>query len=191
MKNPETNPLLRCAGLAAALLAGCATGPTYHDRAMDFGAIRTVAVLPFANLSRDNLAGERVRDTFSNLLLASEAVYVLPQGEVGRGLNRAGLAVPTAPSKDEVVALGKTLAADAIFAGVVREYGEVRSGSSSANAISVSVQMYETQTGKVIWSASSTRGGVGFWDRVLGGGGQPMDKVTEDAVNELLRQLFQ
>ena len=51
---------------------------------MDFGSIRTVAVMPFQNLSRDNLAGDRVRDVFANALLATEAVYVIPNGEVAR-----------------------------------------------------------------------------------------------------------
>ena len=74
--------------------------------------------------------------------------------------------------------------------GVLREYGEVRSGNAGANAISLSVEMIETATGRVVWAASTTQGGVGFWDRLLGGGGEPMNKVTEDAVRALLKQLF-
>ncbi len=173
-----------------ALLAGCAAGRRYQDKSMDFAAVRTVAVVPFQNLSQLTTAGERVRDVFSNMLLSTGALYVLPSGEVGRGINRAGLANPTAPSKEEVVNLGKLLAADAVVTGVLKEYGEVRSGNSSANAISVSVQMIETATGKVVWAASTTQGGVGFWDRLFGGGGEPMNKVTEDAVRDLLKQLF-
>ena len=157
---------------------------------MDFAAVKTVAVLPFANLSRDNLAAERVRDVFSSNLLATGAVYVLPAGEVNRGLTRAAVVAPATPTTDEVIALGKALGVDAIVGGTLKEYGEMRSGSSSANAISLSLQMFETQTGKVVWAASSTKGGVGFVDRLLGGGGEPMNQVTEDAVHELLKKLF-
>jgi hypothetical protein len=89
-----------------------------------------------------------------------------------------------------VINLGKVLNVQAVITGVLKEYGEVRSGNSSANVISLSVQMVETQTGKVVWSASSTQGGVGFGDRLLGGGGDPMNKVTEDAVGDLLNKLF-
>jgi len=173
-----------------ALLAGCASGRRYQDQSMDFAAVRTVAVMPFQNLSQVGTGGERVRDVFSNMLLSTGALYVLPSGEVGRGINRAGLANMATPSKEEVVNLGKLLAADAVITGVLKEYGEVRSGNSSANAISVSLQMIETQTGKVVWAASSTKGGVGFLDRMFGGGGEPMNKVTEDAVRDLLNQLF-
>ena len=175
--------------LLLALLAGCAT-QRYQDKKMDFGAIKTVAVLPLSNLSRDNLAGERVRDVYSNLLLATGAVYVLPAGEVARGIARGNVQSPATPSQEEVVNLGKLLQAEALIAGTLKEYGEVRSGNSSANAISLSLQMFETQTGKVVWAASSTQGGISFWDRLLGGGGEPMNKVTEDAVRDLLRKLF-
>ena len=172
------------------LLAACASGRRYQDKSMDFAAVRTVAVLPFQNLTNANTAHERVRDVFSNMLLSTGAVYVLPAGEVGKGINRAGVAVASTPSKEEFIALGKMLAADAVITGVLKEYGEVRSGNSSANSISLSVQMVEAGTGKIVWSASTTKGGIGFFDRLLGGGGDPMNKVTEDAVRDLLNQLF-
>ena len=172
------------------LLAACASGRKYQDTKMDFGAVRTVAVMPFVNLSNQSTAGERMRDVFSNMLLATGAVYVLPTGEVTRGVSKAGVTAAATPAKEEVIALGKQLAVDAVITGVLKEYGEVRAGSSSANAIAVSVQMVETQTGKVVWAANSTKGGVGFWDRLLGGGGEPMNQVTEDAARDLIHQLF-
>ena len=56
--------------------------------------------------------------------------------------------------------------------------------------VSVSFKMMEGQNGKIVWSASSTRGGVGFKDRLLGGGGEPMNVITEKAVNDILNKLF-
>lgn len=180
--------LTRC--FALGVLAGCASGPKYRDKAMDFAAVKTVAVLPLQNLSRDNQASDRVRDVFANSLLATGAVYVLPQGEVARGMGKTGVALPATPTREEVVNLGKALAADAVISGTLKEYGEVRSGSSSANVISLSLQMIETGTGKVVWSASTTKGGIGVADRLFGGGGEPMNRVTEDAVNDLIAKLF-
>jgi polysaccharide biosynthesis protein PelC len=173
---------------AATLAVGCAHGHGYHDDRMDFGGIRTVAVLPFTNLSRDNHAAERVRDVFSNKLLATGAVYVLPSGDVARGIARSNLSGWI--GSEEVVKLGKLIKADAVITGVIREYGELRSGSSQGNAISLSVQMLETDTGRVVWTASTTRGGVGARERLLGGGGKPMNAVTEIAVDDLLKNLF-
>ena len=176
----------------AALAAAACANPTrrYLDENMDFGAVRTVAVMPFHNLTRDNLAAERVRDVFASMLLATGAVYVVPQGEVQRALGQVGIVSPATPSTEEVVKLGKALKADAIVTGVVKEYGEVRSGATAANIVSLSLQMLETGTGKVVWSASTTKGGVTMADRLLGSSGTPMNQVTEAAVDDLLAKLF-
>ena len=180
-------PIITC----CFLLAGCAGKvDNFRDSNMDFGAVRTVAVMPFANLTRDNTAAERVRDVFGTMLLATGGVYALPSGEVARGIARAGIANPTAPSVEEAVKLGGLLKAEAVITGVVREYGEVRATSSTANAISLSMQMVETQTGRIVWTASATEGGIGLTDRLFGGGGRPMNEITEKAVNEIINQLF-
>lgn len=172
-------------------LSGCATsGAAYRDQNMDFGLIQTVAVMPLVNLSRDTLAGDRVRDVFMTMLQGSGAVYVVPPGEVARGINRAGIANPASPLPEEVVRFAASVKVDTVITGTLREYGEVRSGTSSANLISLSLQMMESQTGKVVWSASSTKGGVGLLDRLLGGGGEPMNRVTEKAIDNLLDKLF-
>jgi len=185
-------PTLRFAlAVLAAVLTACAgTGPRYQDREMDFGSIRTVAILPLANLSRDAQAADRVRDVLATMLLATGSIYVIPHGEVLRTLAATGVAQPTAPGTDEVVKLGKALKIDAVVTGVVKEYGEVRSGTASANVVSLSLQLQETATGKVVWAASSTQGGISAADRLLGSGGVPMNQVTEAAVNDLLNKLF-
>ena len=140
--------------------AACATtSNTYRDPNMDFGAIQAIAVMPFVSLARDNVAAERVRDVFITKLLSTGAVYVVPVGEVARGVARAEIANPATPSPEEVVKLASIIKVQAVITGVLKEYGEVRSGTTSANIISVSLQMMEVQTGKVVWSASSDKGG--------------------------------
>lgn len=175
------------------LLFGCATNSskvTYRDPNMDFGSIQTVAVMPFANFTRESGADERVRDAFMTMLQATGAVYVVPPGEVSRAISRQSLERPMSPTPDDVIKLSKNVNADAVFTGTVSEYGEVRSGTSSANVVSISLQMMEAQTGKVVWSASSTVGGVTTTDRLFGGGGQPMNTTTQKAVDDLLDKLF-
>ena len=177
--------------LSLIFLMACATpSDIYIDPNMDFGAIKTVAVMPFASLTRDPVVAERVRDVFINKLLSTGAVYVLPIGEVARGVARAEIQNPTAPSPEEIIKLGGIIKVQAVITGTVREYGEVRSGTTSANVISLSLQMIETQIGKIVWTASSTQGGISIWDRLFGGGGQPMNKITEKAINDLINKLL-
>ena len=182
-------PFLFCLILFS-LITCAGTTDLYRDPNMDFGTIQSIAVMPFANLSRESIAGERVRDVFMNTLLATGGIYVVPPGEVTRGIGRAEVQNPVAPSSEEAVKLGSVLKVQAVITGVVREYGEIRSGSAMTNTISLSLQMIETQTGRVVWTGSSTRGGVTIWHRLFGGGGRPMNRITQKAVNEVINKLF-
>ena len=173
-------------------LAACAhsTSGVFRDQNMDFGAIQNIAVMPLSNQTREQTAADRVRDVFINKLLATGAAYVLPVGEVKRGITRAGISDPTAPSPEEIVKFAGIVKADAVITGTIKEYGEVRSGTSTATSIALSVQMLESQTGRVVWAASSTKGGITFTDRLFGGGGEPMNVVTEKAVDDIIDKLF-
>ena len=171
-------------------LTACASTDVYKDSRMDFGSIQTVAVMPFANLSKEQVAGDRVRDVFMTMLLATGEIYVLPVGEVAKGIMTAGIINPTAPSKEEIMKFGAQVKADAVITAVVREYGEVRTGSASANVISFSLQMTEVQTGRVVLSLSATRGGISFMDRLFGGGGEPMNTITEKTVKDVINSLY-
>lgn len=173
--------LMSCAGHLA---------DVFRDEKMDFGSIQTVAVMPFVNLARENSAADRVRDVFINRLLATGALYVLPIGEVARGVASAEINMPGIPSPAECVKLGDILKVQAVVTGVVREYGEVRSGPAVSNVISVSAQMIETQSGRVVWSSASTKGGITTMDRLFGGGGEPMDQITQKAIDDLIFKLF-
>jgi hypothetical protein len=183
----------RCVFIVLLSFLACSSAGTYdtfHSENMDFGSIQTVAVLPFVNLSREPFAAERVRDVFTTLLLATRGMYVIPPGEVARAIATSGVSSPTNPSSDEVKKLAAALKADAVFTGIVREYGDIRSMSTSSNIISISFQLREGQGGRVVWSASSTRGGIGMRERLLGGGGDPMNVITEKAVDEILNKLY-
>ena len=175
------------------MLVGCTSADipdNYHDPEMDFSALRSIAVMPFSNLTNNKLAAERVRNTFMTSLMSTGVVYVIPPGEVARGIRRAALENAISPSPDDAVKLSAIVKADAVMTGVLREYGEVRSGVTTANIISVSMQLIEIQTRKVVWTASTTKGGIDTWDRLFGGGGRPMNDVTEAAIDDLLNKLL-
>src|SRR5210317_1972156 len=139
-----------------ALLAACSGGGSsisenYHDPDMDFALLRTIAVMPFDNLTTDRMAAARVRNTFMTSLFATGVVYVIPSGEVVRGIKRAGIENPVIPSAEEIAKLAAIIKADAVITGVVNEYGQVRSATTTANVISVSMQMTEKESRKVVW----------------------------------------
>lgn len=164
---------------------------TYHDPNMDFGVLQTVAVLPFENLTGNPRAADAVRDVFMTMLQATGTLYVVPPGEVSRGIARLSLRDADTPSSEEAKQLAENLGAEAVITGTVTEYGELRSGGSAANAVSVSIKMMEAQTGRVVFSASASEGGITMGARMFGGGGRPMNEVTRKAVRKLLDRLFE
>lgn len=190
MRRRFDSTVVSLVAIALVVSSGCASEDVYFEPNMDFGSLETVAVLPFQNLSSDDEAAERVRDTFTGMLLATGALYVVPPGEVARGMSKISRISPEGPSTEQIKQLAGILGVDGIITGVVREYGTVRSGATAANVISISLKLTESDSGMVVWSASATRGGVGIWDRLIGGGGEPMDAVTVEAVDELLDKLF-
>lgn len=175
--------------LSAISCASSRKQPYYFNPDMDFGSIKTAAIMPLENMTREQLAADRVRDVLTNLLLSRSTIYVVPPGEVARGVLITGIANAVNPSPEEIIKLAAVIKVDVIITGAVREYGEVKSGTSSANVISVNLQMIEAATGKIIWTASTTQGGISIWDRLFGGGGKPMNDVTEKAANDLILKL--
>ena len=187
--HPETFILL----FILVAMVACATSgisENYHDPEMDFSALRTIAVMPFANLTADKMAGQRVRDTFMTSLMSTGVVYVIPAGEINRGILRAKLANPISPSGEDIAKISSLVKADAVITGVVREFGVARSGQASAGVISMSMQLIESKSRKVVWTAATTKGGIDTWDRLFGGGGRPMNEITEQAVNDIIKKLF-
>ena len=95
-------------------LAACASSDmSFTDPNMDFGAIRTVAIMPFENLTQVKTGADRVRDVFTNTLLSTGEIYAIPPGEVSRAALRAGVAVHTAPSIEEIIKLSAIAKVDA------------------------------------------------------------------------------
>jgi hypothetical protein len=181
-------------GLLALLPAPPALGAddlTYHDPNMDFASVEAVAVLPFENLTNSAHGAETVRDVFMTMLQATGSIYVVPPGEVSRGLTRLSLREPAAPSSEEVKQLAGIVGAQAVIVGTVSEYGELRSSGTAANVVSFSIRMIEADSGKVVFSASASEGGVSLKERMFGGGGRPMTDVTRRAVRKLLDRLFE
>lgn len=183
--------LIATAALGTSCGAHRGAESTFHDPNMDFGLIRSVAVLPFQNLSNVQNADETARDVFMTVLQARVDVYVIPPGEILRAISRMQPENPVLPTAEEAIKLAENLEADVVVTGAVLEYGQVRSGSASSNVCSMSVKMLEGQTGRVVWSASTTRGGVSAGDRLVGSGGQPMNRIVTKAAEDLVERLFQ
>ncbi|MCB9516908.1 MAG: hypothetical protein H6693_12015 [Candidatus Latescibacteria bacterium] len=177
--------------LGLALSAGCApTVKSFLHPDVDLGYVRRVALLPFSNLSGDEFADERITSLFVTRLLSANVVEVVEAGAVREAMTRMNVSAGMTLSPEQIVALGKALAVDALFGGTVEEYGPVREHRETQNQVTASFTLSETQSGTLVWRAEVHEGGGSFWRRLFGLGGRSLHDVSADAVDRALGTLF-
>lgn len=153
-------------GLAAAAclaLAGALTGCAnyYENNHMasgkkEIGSRPLVVVMPFHGVSESPGSGLIVADVMANELYALGGfVVVTPEVVAARAAPREGETL--SPE-----ATGKMVGALFILIGRVTEY-TYKSGVGEQPAVGVTARLIETDSGRVLWSASRARTGSAAW----------------------------
>jgi TolB-like protein len=171
--------------LAAVTAVGCGGPRRYVNERADLGAVKTVAVLPFENVTNDKLCAERVQKIFITELLNQSAFQLVEPGQVTRALRKDGLD-PGALTPDDIKRLGDGLKAQALFLGAVLEYDEGRTAAVPSPKVKILLRLVDTQTGTTLWSVSRTRAGASMASRLFGIGGKPASSVAEDLIRDEL-----
>ncbi len=144
-------------------LLSCGSYRAYTNPEADFGFYERVGVIPFANLTNDRNASEKVTSAFVIELLIGDALEVAPMGDVYKAaravLKDEKTNLPDQLTGEEARALGEAAQVQALFVGAVRDYGMVRSGQEEFPLVSVSVRLIDCGTGKVVWTHEVTRKG--------------------------------
>ena len=177
--------------VALALLATSACGiktTRYTDPDFNFAFVERIAVLPLENLTNDAQAGERATRLLITELLASRSVEVVEPGEVRAALQRLAGASIT-PSTEQVIALGKSLSAQAVLIGAVTQSDLSRSGTVAIPVVTIDAHLLETETGTAVWAATQTEKGAGVGAKLLGTGGEPISETTRRCVRRLVSAL--
>lgn len=116
---------------------------------------KTVAVLPFVNLSDKKEAVDVMRrgfyNHFSSLPFQDMELY-----KIDDLLAKAGLTDPDAISKMKPQDLGKILGVDAVVFGSISNFDKFFAVLYSQVSVGAEVKMYDTQTGNFLWSGKHT-----------------------------------
>jgi len=141
------------------IFAGC-TGPrVYHNPRHSFGAARSIAVLPFENLSGAEGAGEIVQKIFLVELLRNKTLNVIEPGEVDQALKELRIRATQKLSSDQSLKLKERLKVDWILLGSVLEFSEQKQGQREVPVVSLTARVIEAETGKIVWAAFESRQG--------------------------------
>jgi TolB-like protein len=149
-------------GLGLVLLAAGCAGPTrfVHPEA-DLPFYQKVAVIPFASLAQDRVAGEKVTNVFFTELLRLQFDQVVEPGQFAAAMLRVRGGTPFASpwSSAELAKLAEDTGVQGIFMGTVRDYEMTHSGRDAYPLVSIEVRLVDAATGRLVWSASETRRG--------------------------------
>jgi hypothetical protein len=153
------------AAVLMALLGGCGGPAHFINPEADLPFYERVGVIPFASLSPDRLAGERVASVFMTEVLDRRVAEVVDPGQFAAAMQkvRGGTPFSNPWSTADLAKLGEEAGVQGIFVGTVREYEMARAGRESFPLISLEVHLVDAASGRIVWSASRTRrGGPSF-----------------------------
>jgi len=116
---------------------------------------KTVAVMPFVDLSKSKEGFDTMRkgfyNHFSSLPFKDMELY-----RVDTSLRKAGLTDPEKISKMPPQELGKILGVDAVVFGEVSNFDKLFAVMYSQVSVGAEIKMYDTKTGNFLWSGKHT-----------------------------------
>ena len=116
---------------------------------------KSVAVMPFVDLSKSKEGFDVMRrgfyNHFSSLPFKDMELY-----RIDNTLRKAGLTDPEAISKMPPQELGKLLGVDAVVFGEISNFDKLFAVLYSQVSVGAEIKMYDTKTGKFLWSGKHT-----------------------------------
>ena len=177
---------------AMLFMSACATTATdYVHNKYDFSLIQKIAVLPLENLTQDQQAGERVRKIVVSEILAAGVLDVIEPVQVNQALGQQQIQNISGISAKQIAELAKSLGVQAFVVGSVDIYERVNVAGGSFAEVAVTLRALDATSGTIVWSASKSAGGAGFFGRLFGFGGDTLYEATQRAVHAAVVTLFQ
>jgi hypothetical protein len=179
-------------GLALATAGGCGGArSSYIHPNVDFSYMKRAAVLPFRNLSNDEIADERIQSIFMMELLRADVLEILDPRETVAGMRAAGVPIGAELTAEQAVRLGEALGVDALLFGSVEEYGFGQGDRRRGPEVTVVFGMTETQTGVTVWRVQVHETGSSLWRRLFSHGTKDLFTVSHEAVRRGLGSLLE
>lgn len=172
------------------LTMGCGGSNSFLHEEADWGYYERVGVLPFASLTNDRLAGDKMSSAFTSHLIFSRKFAVAEPGQFLSAYSisvGANTAPPIGLPITNLSALGDSAGVQGIFEGTVRDFLE---GSATGRPlVSVEVRLVDVKTGTIVWSTSVTRRGGAAIPILNLGGARTLSELTESVADELVGRL--
>lgn len=180
---------------AIALLAtasSCAAAPRlFVNKKADLTYYQRIAVVPFANLTNEYNAGERVTRAFLTELVIAERFQIVEPGEFHGMLEQVG-GLPDAQGHADPKKLAEAATsakATGFIRGAVTEYGMTRGGVGDNPVITFDAELVDVATLETVWRISVSERGRGRIPVFGGDSRRSFGMLTQDACRKAVRLL--
>ncbi len=155
----------------------------FTSPAIGLGYIKSIAVLPLENFSKEKGIAERSRELIITRILGLGLYDLVEQGELHRFLRDEVRSKEKALIDQNIAKrMAREFAIQAYMTGSIDEYNEVRNGSYTYPVIAMTLRMIDIKTSKVIWQASASESGYSTAGRLFG--------LDSEGTNEVLFRLI-
>lgn len=190
---PKTSYILLIfANLIMTLLVGCGSKSVQESFVRpdtDLGFVRSVAILPFENNSQDRFVAERLRDVTTTQMLSRNLFEIIEKGVVDGALAEESVTRDTPIDGKIMKRLGQRLGVQALFLGIIDNYGEARKGSYSYPELAMTFRLVEANSAKILWQVSGRRKGETFGGRLFGTSPEDDFQVALNLSRQMLQSL--
>ena len=157
--------------------------------ASELAGIKSVAVLPFENLTKFFQAGRIVPDLLATEIYRSRRFQVMERAEAVAACAEMGIQIPQSIDAQYARVLGKKLGVDGVIIGSVTEYWYrvYREEDEDVEpAVGINARLISVSTGEVVWAASVTRSSYDLFLTQK----DPLNRVAQLAVVKMLDTLL-
>ena len=190
--NMKKNYLSLCSALFALIvifLFSCTSKQYFLHQETDIKTLKSIAVLPFENFTRDKFAGEKIRRIVITELLL-RGIDVIEPGEVTRVLMESDVRSLRSMKAEEIQKVGEKLGVEALMRGSVESFGISKGISVSYPEVTINLMLIKKDSGNIIWSVRHSTGGASFWTRHFGTEGIPLSEAARKTVKEAIDTLY-
>jgi TolB-like protein len=175
--------------LGLIFLYGCAQQQHFVRQETDIESIRSIAVLPFENFTKDDFADEKMRRIVITELLL-RGIDVIEPGEVTKLLNELNIRLLRSIKTKEIQKVGEILGVDAVMSGSVESFGISKGINVTYPEVTINLMLLETDSGNIIWSVRYSTGGASFWTRHFGAEGIPLSEAARKTGKEAIDTMY-
>lgn len=172
------------------LLPACGGPGSYVHPQADLTYIKSVAVVPFRNLTQEKGAEEKVMNVVATEILRRGVFDVVEFGEVAKVLREEGFKDPGSVSKRVAEKAAERLNVQAFVLGSVDEYGASQTGGDLYPEVSVSLKLLDAKSYTILWESSHSVKGATVLDRLFGIGKKSRSDLARELIEEMFDTLF-